>query len=151
VNAGLNCTWSVTNGTILSGQGTNSIEVDWNTIGQGILEVAVTDSGCTQSVSKNVVLIDPTGIENNALPGIELYPNPTTGTITIRAANIQTQGTLILYNAIGGIVIQDSYEPERFQSDITIDLNELNDGVYFLNVKTMNASVILKVIKIERR
>jgi len=34
VNAGLNYTWSVNNGVIVSGQGTNSIEVDWNAMGK---------------------------------------------------------------------------------------------------------------------
>jgi gliding motility-associated-like protein len=64
-------TWVITNGTIASGQGTDSITVDWSsTSGTGIVSVVeITDLGCespvpvTLNVSINVVLtpVAPTG------------------------------------------------------------------------------------------
>jgi gliding motility-associated-like protein len=50
--------WNVTNGTIVSGQNTNSIDVLWGTAGNGSLSVTQTStSGCDSTVSYNVVVI----------------------------------------------------------------------------------------------
>jgi|GEM_PF-2447167 len=44
-------TWSVTGGTIVSGQGTNTITVNWGTFGTGIMCVTSTHPSCGSSVN----------------------------------------------------------------------------------------------------
>ncbi|MFY7964600.1 MAG: hypothetical protein ACOVO1_06865, partial [Chitinophagaceae bacterium] len=53
--------WNVTNGTIVSGQGTNTINVLWNTTGTGVVTVATTDAttNCPATKSANVSITKP--------------------------------------------------------------------------------------------
>jgi gliding motility-associated-like protein len=53
--------WSVTNGTIVSGQGSNSIGVNWPNVGAGTVSVyAVSDCGCPSAIIDTAVTIIPT-------------------------------------------------------------------------------------------
>jgi hypothetical protein len=68
--------WSVSNGVILSGQGTNSIEVLWADQGMGSLSVyEITSDGCVgDTIIQNVVVI-PTSVEELDLGSIYYYDN----------------------------------------------------------------------------
>ena len=54
-------TWSINGGSILSGQGTDSIRVSWASIGKGLLQVKDSSklSGCTSLSSLDTVYINP--------------------------------------------------------------------------------------------
>jgi hypothetical protein len=56
--AGHTYNWSVTNGTIISGQGTNSITVNWTAVGAGNIGVTetITATTCSVTVSKPVTV-----------------------------------------------------------------------------------------------
>ncbi|KAB2913327.1 MAG: T9SS type B sorting domain-containing protein, partial [Bacteroidetes bacterium] len=55
---GDNYIWSVTNGTIVSGQGTNSADILWGTAGVGSISVRqISPSLCDSTVSINVVVV----------------------------------------------------------------------------------------------
>lgn len=56
---GTSIVWTVNGGTILSGQGTTQIIVQWTTIGQGSVEVSVTHPGQDQETDSITVIIDP--------------------------------------------------------------------------------------------
>ena len=53
---GTNYAWTVSGCTIVSGQDTSSIIVDWTLIGQGSIQVIVTTSG-----GDDLVVTDPVG------------------------------------------------------------------------------------------
>jgi len=98
-------------------------------------------------VSKTVVLVDPTGIESELLNGVELYPNPTNGTITLKAANTQTNAMLKLYDSVGKELFQKTATPSALQQGIVFDLKEMNDGIFFLSIKTKAGTRVMKVVK----
>jgi len=53
-------TWTVTGGTIASGQGTNSITVDWGTGPSGTVNLVIDSSGCAGNlITENVSIADP--------------------------------------------------------------------------------------------
>ena len=56
--AGHTYNWVVTGGTIVSGQGTNSITVSWTTAGAGTVAVTetITASGCSAANTLNVTV-----------------------------------------------------------------------------------------------
>jgi hypothetical protein len=56
--AGHTYTWTVTGGTIVTGQGTNTITVNWTTAGPGSVSVTetITSSGCSGSITKSVTV-----------------------------------------------------------------------------------------------
>jgi hypothetical protein len=61
VVAGRSYSWSAVNGTIVSGQGTSSINVNWTVVGNGsvTLNEWVTATQCTTTVNQNVTVAGP--------------------------------------------------------------------------------------------
>ena len=73
----------------------------------------------------------PFGISNpNQMPSIVLYPNPANDQVRLR---LPTEGTYVvqLHTLVGQVVLQTQLIGHRPQS---IDLGELKDGIYILNV-----------------
>lgn len=57
VNTGNTFSWSVTGGTIVSGQNTNTVTVNWGNTGTGVLSITETSpSNCVTTVSLNVTI-----------------------------------------------------------------------------------------------
>jgi uncharacterized repeat protein (TIGR01451 family) len=63
---GNNYLWSVTGGTIQSGQGSNSISVNWGSSGTGLLTLIETNpsSGCSKTVTFNVTIYSRPGAKS---------------------------------------------------------------------------------------
>jgi hypothetical protein len=80
-------------------------------------------------------------IENIALNNISMYPNPTSGKITIENLNAQE---VSLYNLIGQKI--GNFKVNSIDKNINIDLSDYKSGVYFLHVKRNNKLVVKKLI-----
>ena len=88
------------------------------------------------------------GIENeNSIENIKIFPNPTQGDVTI--SNIQNLDlkTLEIYNVLGGLVNKQSINSELDRIDL--NLNNLNQGVYFLRLKNGTDGVKTQKLIIE--
>ncbi len=59
-STGTNYTWTVQNGTLLSGQGTGSVQVDWANTGVGSIIVQAVSGLCSFRDTLNVVVTAPT-------------------------------------------------------------------------------------------
>ncbi|HRG29527.1 MAG TPA: SBBP repeat-containing protein [Chitinophagales bacterium] len=85
-----------------------------------------------------------TDIEVNNERNLILYPNPTNGLVTVDA-----EGTFFLgyelYNSAGQLIIDISNI--GIITQLEVNLESLNTGLYFLNLITDDAVVNLKVIK----
>jgi len=75
---------------------------------------------------------------------IALYPNPANTTVTIDLQkNIEVD--IRLFDVLGKLVI---YQPDVFVSkEHTIDVSELNNGIYFVRINSEIGSVTKKLIK----
>ncbi|MGV3597628.1 MAG: hypothetical protein ACO1PI_07135, partial [Bacteroidota bacterium] len=50
--------WSISNGTLITGQGTNSVTVFWDTVGTGVITLTQTSAfGCDSTVADTVVIL----------------------------------------------------------------------------------------------
>ncbi|MBI9036579.1 MAG: carboxypeptidase regulatory-like domain-containing protein [Bacteroidales bacterium] len=82
------------------------------------------------------------GDENN---DISIYPNPTTGMITIgNLEGFKNLTDLEITNIAGKIVLQ--LKINNYQSKIEIDLSFLEKGVYFINISGSNYNTIKKIV-----
>jgi hypothetical protein len=91
----LNYTWSVTGGTITSGNGTPSISVTWTTVGQGLVSVYYHNLGGCYLDSEKEITILPAGATTD-LVGFVTYDN---------SINQGMNGvSLELYNSLGNLV-----------------------------------------------
>lgn len=70
---------------------------------------------------------------------LEIYPNPSSGTITIQFYKNLNNGNAIIYNSFGQIVLKRNL----INSDNTsIDISELLPGYYFIQISNNNGELI---------
>jgi hypothetical protein len=129
--------WEVTKGTILSGQGTASVTVNWHTMGAGSIKVVGTQSPtCSEQIQKTVI-IGSVGLEENiAYSTISYYPNPTRNSLTIEAPGIYNQ-TLEVYDIHGKLIFT-----EPVNAKMEVNLSDVSTGMYFLKIGTWKGKVV---------
>ena len=141
--------WSVTNGIIQSGAGTNQIQVKWNAVGTDTLKVIETSSqGCAGIQNTLIVNVSPTsGInEINASKKITIYPNPTTGMVNISSS--QAIETIEVFDVTGKLVL--SHRNDSHQKHIELDLSAFSNGIYFIQTHNQNAEKTLNKVVISK-
>lgn len=79
-------------------------------------------------------------VEETALEGVSVYPNPSTGLINISNDN-NFDNAIIISNAAGQVVYN-----ENVSSDVTIDLSSFGTGLYVVSVRGENGTHIEKVV-----
>jgi hypothetical protein len=129
--------WTVIGGTILSGQGTNSIIVRWGSPGSGNISVFETDFICGKGESVSLdVIITATGYYYTSLTPINVFPNPIKDKATIQFPNSQGYSyDLVIMDLTGKIV--------RIVSKINGSSYELNRdglpaGLYLIELRGPN-------------
>jgi photosystem II stability/assembly factor-like uncharacterized protein len=135
--------WEVIGGVISAGEGTSEITVAWGEAsGQGYVIVNESlELGCSAIDSLAVTIDDCTGIEdfsqNNKL---SIYPNPATDFISIKS-QVKLISVSILNSEAKTLI---SKEVNGFE--VKINTNELNAGIYFVQVVSEQAAVIKKLL-----
>jgi len=78
-----------------------------------------------------------TAIEDIVASEISIYPNPTTGIVNIEAEGLNK---VVVYDVTGRIM-------KSVANESTIDISNLEAGVYFFSVETANGSAMKKLVK----
>jgi len=81
----------------------------------------------------------PPAVNETEIIKMNLYPNPASGKVTVR---FDGKGDITIYNIIG----QTVYQVENVVKEKEISLNNLTTGVYFVNVRSGNATATQKLI-----
>ena len=63
------------------------------------------------------------------------------------ASTINEQAALTLFDALGRAVWQQTAQPQELSKGIVLNMREMNEGVYFLSVRTPSGSKVMKVVK----
>lgn len=111
----------------------------------GTYTVTATDAnGCTATATADVTT---TGIEGvDVLSTIELFPNPTSGLVTVKLAlSTTTNVSIVWYNMLGEKVADATYENVS-SVEGKFDLAEKAAGVYFAKIVAGNQSVVERVV-----
>ncbi|MDR2928177.1 MAG: choice-of-anchor J domain-containing protein, partial [Cytophagaceae bacterium] len=101
---------------------------------------AVYTSGESGIFNLPFVITDDSGIDGYITGAIRLYPNPTSGQLTIEYGKMKVENVEI-YDVTGRLVLLSSFDEGG--GGFTVDISHLPSGVYF--VKTGNIST--KVVK----
>jgi len=140
-NTGSTYAWTVTNGTITSGQGTNQITVLWNTIGTGNVHVVETSAAsCSGTSAALSVVVSPcTGVEDAKTEGISIYPNPASDILNVLLSDVSgNQITIKIYNQLGKVVYESTVKGVSANNYQQIDISNLNAGTYILQLTGEN-------------
>lgn len=103
------------------------------------------------SATKGGMKVTAVGIEENALGNsLSIFPNPTTGMVTINYSLTKASHVMIeVYNALGELVMNSNTNvPAGLQSK-QMDLSDLTNGVYSMNIiaNGMKTSRMISVTK----
>lgn len=80
--------------------------------------------------------------ENKANFNLSVYPNPFSSIITIQS-DLQTEGTISIMDVAGKII----YSQQLNEMQTTLGVNELPNGIYFLELSSANQKTVKKLIK----
>ncbi len=135
--------WIVTGGTIISGQGTNVIEVIWDQFITGVGEIQMTWAnayGCesTQFYAVNVDV----SVQEIVASNLRIYPNPARDVVNIQWDFINENTYLSVYDNAGKLLSTNKLNNQSLQQ---VDLSGYENGVYQLRLSNENA-VIMKAI-----
>ncbi|MBT1688357.1 CARDB domain-containing protein [Dawidia soli] len=126
-----NATVAVVTGNVVSLRGEGETDITAHQAGDVHFLAA---TAVTRTLRVSVV----TGIDNNPLAGVRIYPNPTAGLLTVDSAVPVRQVT----------VTDLTGRPQTIGiADAVLDLRHLPTGVYLLTLQDKNHTKIIKVIK----
>ena len=140
-NSGSTYTWSITNGVIVSGQGTNVVTVMWSQASNGILSVIESNGYCEDSTE--VAISTTFSVSETAINPAILFPNPTKGMFKI-VMNYAEPVKVHLVDSRGkelSTFIKNSKE-------IELDASEYPAGVYQVILEFENEVQVLRLVVI---
>ena len=98
--------WTVTNGVIASGQGTNTVSILWASTGLGNVSVVETTAeGCVGTTLSQDVVVIPTNVEELSNAMI-LYPNPATTELNLQITSDLIGTYLFVFDALGKQILK---------------------------------------------
>jgi len=90
---------------------------------------------CVQEVE---ILFDPTSVDENEINGLEIYPNPTNGIVSIEGEGIKG---IVIYNALGQSVYASDVKNEMIQ----INMKQFGTGMYMVKIMSEKGNATRKV------
>jgi hypothetical protein len=157
VSDNINHHWTVPPGaTIRSGQGTNSIVVDWGSL-PGLVSVnSFNDCGVSQYRAVEVSLRDGIAITGSGhtdikvidKTGASLFPNPAINNVAVRFNSTnQMSYTIELQNMNGSILMQKNMIATTGLNSFNIDISRYASGMYLVNIKNAERNIRLMLTK----
>jgi hypothetical protein len=104
-----------------------------------------TGSGCVNAMlAMNEIenYEDVTSINDNYSANINIYPNPVNGRLYIETLT-QTQ-TIEIYDIYGRRQVAETMS---HQGNLTIDVSDLNNGIYFVKISTEEGDIVKRIVK----
>lgn len=137
--------WMIEGGTISSGQGTNAVEIQWESGESGLVSVyAQTANGCLSDTSSLNISISVSGLEDLEIHGFSIYPIPVRNLLTIESEKLKHYSVTL--SSINGAVLFNA----KLEGTSRIDLSGYSNGVYLLCIQSGSFSATKKILKIVR-
>ena len=135
ISGATNYAWNVPQGsTIVSGQGTNSIIINFGS-NAGNVSVYASNS-CANSTIKSLAVSITCRSEDFTDNKIELFPNPASENINIVFINGNLEaGRLKIYNSIGQLMLNEEILMTSGQNEKAVDVSMFAKGGYLLFIE----------------
>jgi len=156
--------WTVADGaTIVSGQGTNTIVVDYSGVSDSVtttpLKVQVTNSCGVVSAIKSVNILSTlcagsakvSNTDTNASYNVtNIYPNPAIDTFNIKLdTEIASEINMQIFSINGSLITEKTISLEQGTNNITENVSDYSKGIYFVKFtnSATNETIVKKLIK----
>ncbi|QQX76620.1 MULTISPECIES: T9SS type A sorting domain-containing protein [Aequorivita] len=122
------------------GDGTLTIDEDYNNNGNPIDDDTNTN-GIPDFLDEEVFL----SMNSFAFDDLNIYPNPTSETITVQSSQMVSETTISLYDIQGKVLLTEKIIPQNGM--LTMNVSSLENGVYFVKISSEGNSVVKKLLK----
>jgi len=129
-----NYTWTIPAGaTIIAGQNTSSIIVDWGSASGTITVQAIND--CGPSGTRTLPVTISCRMSSAVSPEFSVYPNPASESVTVSfVSNISEHVLIQLFDLSGRVVFEKSISAQKGTNQLTLELKHLLRGAYLVKV-----------------
>jgi uncharacterized protein YjdB len=133
-----NILWSINDTNLATITQTGLLTAKAN--GTVIVTATAADGGGAKATKTITISNQTIGInEVNLTNKITVYPNPASNTLTIKTINNLTIQQLQLLDITGKVIAQ-------FNNQTEIDVSAMANGMYLLQIQTLNGSVVKQVV-----
>ena len=136
-------------GSIVGNSTTGTVYWTENWIGTATVTVKGVNA-CGEGVSSDgfdVVCTVCTGLDENTLNTVSVYPNPTSGLFTVELSGKNDKNvTIQVVNTLSAVVFEKSGIEINGNFKTNINLSEFNNGIYFLIIKNNNGRIVKRII-----
>jgi hypothetical protein len=136
--------WNVTNGTLVSGQNTNQILVDWGASVSGWVQLQAKNDFCSSEVNEVNYFIS-TSVDQQTLRYFDVFPNPATYLVQIKSLEHSSGFHLRVYSIDGQVI---EARPVLL-NDAQLDVSAYKTGTYLIELQN-EAGVFRKKLSVLR-
>lgn len=138
--------WTITNGILVSGQGTNSISVQWINNGNGSIKLdMINDKNCLDYINQTVK-IGNVGVQEFGIHDVTIFPNPNNGSFSVSLINsIEENLCFQIHDLMGKELLNTIHFSKPGTQEIILNTN-LNNGLYILTVIGSNNSLKKQIL-----
>jgi hypothetical protein len=139
-NGGVTYQWmSNTNASILQGNPVN-ITANATTV---FTVMAIGANGCVGKATLTQSISDCTGLNKlSAVSGVRVYPNPTSGVLTVEFDS-NVAKTVSVLDVTGRVIMTTTGS----NNAVSVDLSSVAAGIYYVKLQSENAVNVVKVVK----
>lgn len=98
--------------------------------------IAIYNDGCESEPVET--MIELTAVDENATKNVQIYPNPTSGVIVIKA---EMMNGIEVFNSLGQMFLVKDVEND----EVSLDLGSFGSGMYFISILTENGNIVKKI------
>ncbi len=139
--------WTVNNGIILSGQGTNSVNVIWINSGSASIQVEIFNQLLCKDLNKLNLNVGSTGINKiEQFQALQISPNPNNGNFIV-SADIIYDGSygIQIFDELGKVVYTQQTDFKTGKNHLEIRLPQAQ-GIYFLRIADHNTQRVKRFV-----
>jgi hypothetical protein len=134
---GIAYNWQITNGQLISGQGTDSIRVRWFQKQNGFITLHLsTTAKCVDSVFLYIGNTSNQDMDDEALFTFRIFPNPANGQLFIQSSLDLNNLHIAIFDVLGKKIAEKQITDKV--SITSIPLLELNPGSYYIELTKDN-------------
>jgi PKD repeat protein len=143
--------WTVTKGSIISGNNTESISARFTVIDSATVSVVSkqTSTGCTSEAATKRLLVAP-AVGLNEYPDISsvsVYPVPVSAVLHLDIEGMRAHAPVIsIVNVFGQVVMSESIHISTGKQRHSLDVSALKKGIYFIELQSPDNKLVKKII-----
>ena len=103
------------------------------------------ENGCGSY--SNPIYLNTVDINEFSELSFNMYPNPVSSTLTIRAPMLKSLASMIITDVLGQEIHSFELDTRFDSNEITFDVSKLKSGIYFMNVESDSKQIVKRFIK----